>query len=77
MSEEQRITVQKIGWTVPVSTEVLYWNGAITREQAIEMGWTPPPPPTRWQRWRWALRDWWHAHKPHFHLGPCDQEDYS
>jgi hypothetical protein len=72
---EPTINVRKIGWTTYVSTEQLWFNGAITDEQAREMGYEPPAPPTRWTRWKWAARSWWWDHRPTLHLGPCDHGD--
>ncbi len=35
-----------------------------------------PPPPIRlvaaWRRFRW----WFYEHRPHWHWGPCQQEDW-
>lgn len=69
------LNVRKIAYTMPVSFETLLSAGAITEEQAREMGWTPPPPISRRRRLRWAWQDWRYRHTPHIHLGPCNHED--
>lgn len=69
------ITIRKIGMQQFISTEALWMHGAITREEAIAMGYTPPPPPTKRQLRKWARQQWWYDHKPHIHLGPCPRED--
>ena len=59
--EARVIDVRQIQAYVPVSVEMLLDSGAITMEQALEMGWTPPPPapPIPWpRRARWALWRW-------------------
>lgn len=68
-------SARKIGYTIPVSIEVLLAEGAITEEQARARGWTPQPPVPWLRRKRWALGYWWYEHKPHVHLGPCDHGD--
>jgi len=72
---EPEITVHKIGAYVPVSVELLLDAGAITEEEAREMGWTPPPPLPRLRRLRWALSSWWWDHKPRVHFGPCEVDE--
>lgn len=66
--------VRKISATVPFSIELLLDAGAITEDQAREMGWEPPPPVPWRRRARWALQSWWWDHRPHLHLGPCEDD---
>jgi hypothetical protein len=72
--ERARPSVQKIGYVVPFSDDVLLHNGAITEDEARSMGWTPPPPTPRLRRLRRALSAWWWEHRPHVHLGPCEEQ---
>lgn len=68
-------TVVKWASPVTLSVEMLLMAGRITEEQAIAMGWTPPPPVPWWRRARWAVELWWFDHRPTLHLGPCNHED--
>lgn len=58
-------TVQKIGYTMPISAEVAMDHGLIPDTRP------PAPKPSLRRRLRW----WWWDHKPHLHFGPCPQED--
>lgn len=49
----------KLGARVPLSNEALGIS-------------TDPTPVPRWRRWRRRVRWWWWEHRPHVHLGPCD-----
>jgi hypothetical protein len=69
------LSVRKIATRTTMSTEQALMYGLITEEQAREMGWTPPPPVSRYRRLRWALAWWWSEHRPHVHLGPCDHQE--
>jgi hypothetical protein len=68
---EPTITVQKLSNYVTMSTEMALDYGIITEAQARERGWTPPPPPTRRQRFRYWRGHLWHK-RPRVHFGPCD-----
>jgi len=78
MSEhEPTINCVTVGGRIKVSFETLIAGGALSEDEAREMGWTPPERvPVPWlRRKRWALSYWWSEHKPHVHLGPCDHGD--
>lgn len=63
-------TVRKYAATMPVSCCVLTDSTGVNHCEH-----PPPPPISRWRSLRWNLRNWWDAHRPHIHLGPCDTED--
>lgn len=59
------ITVQKIGYQMPVSCCLL---------DDVECQHPPAPKPTRRRRLRWWLAGRWDR-RPRVHFGPCEQED--
>lgn len=68
MTEESTIEVRKITAHLPVSAEVLMDAGLIPDTR---------PKQTKRQLRKWRRQAWWRAHRPHVHLGPCDEgEDW-
>lgn len=43
---------------IQASPELLFYAGAISEEEAITAGWTPPPPPSWRSRFRWRWQAW-------------------
>lgn len=62
-TDDARLRVTKIGYTIPVSCCVL---GTCDHEG---------PTPTRRQRIRLRLGRWWWDNRPRIHRGPCDHSD--
>jgi hypothetical protein len=79
VSDEPTINVVKIGGLQQVSFETLLRAGAITDEEARELGWEPVEraPVSRWRSLRWRMSAWWYDHRPRVHLGDCDHSDCS
>lgn len=49
------------------------WHGGDERQRGCLLCYPPPPPPPTWrQRLRSWWSDWWYAHRPRWHIGPCD-----
>jgi len=52
------ITVNRSAACIPASLDLLVDSGAITEDEAIAQGWTPPPSPTLGDRFRWRWQAW-------------------